>query len=209
MWHPTVIYMQDWNGCSSLEQDNGSNGDRISITLTDKRDGNTYTVAKLKDGKCWMTQDLNIGSTQSITLTPDDSNIGGNYSLPAVGNIGQDSRPIICNNGSFGKQYNYPVGTAGGSSNYSICPRKWRLPTSNEFQTLGEKYNNNSGNEFFSSPVNIRGSGIRCNQNAGAYYVHFLCSDKQSPYTNSNSFTYKYWFNDSPLYAQSIRCVFN
>ena len=56
-------------------------------TLTDARDGKTYTVAKLDDNKCWMTQTLALAlwdeeKNQAITLTPDDSDIRANWQSP-------------------------------------------------------------------------------------------------------------------------------
>ncbi|MBQ3353127.1 BspA family leucine-rich repeat surface protein, partial [Candidatus Saccharibacteria bacterium] len=56
-------------------------------TLKDTRDGNTrtYTVAKLPDGLCWMTQNLNLGTNTDITLTSDDTDLaeGTTFTLPA------------------------------------------------------------------------------------------------------------------------------
>ena len=56
-------------------------------TLKDTRDGNnrTYTVAKLPDGLCWMTQNLNLGTSTPITLTANDTDLeeGTTFTLPA------------------------------------------------------------------------------------------------------------------------------
>ena len=56
-------------------------------TLKDSRDGTTrtYTVAKLPDGLCWMTQNLNLGASSAITLTSDDTDLadGTTFTLPA------------------------------------------------------------------------------------------------------------------------------
>ncbi|MBR3169140.1 hypothetical protein IKF23_01725, partial [Candidatus Saccharibacteria bacterium] len=48
--------------------------------VMDKRDGHTYAIARLKDGKCWMVQNLRLGEnlepvTGSLTLTDEDTNI--------------------------------------------------------------------------------------------------------------------------------------
>ena len=55
--------------------------------LKDSRDGvvRTYTVAKLPDGLCWMTQNLNLGTSTAITLTSDDTDLAKNttFTLPA------------------------------------------------------------------------------------------------------------------------------
>lgn len=48
-------------------------------TLRDTRDGNTYTIAKLKDGKCWMTQNLRLKLDKNKALTPQDTDISSNW----------------------------------------------------------------------------------------------------------------------------------
>ena len=51
-----------------------------SIRLVDERDGNFYTVKKLADGNVWMTENLRIANK---TITPADSNITSNFTIPA------------------------------------------------------------------------------------------------------------------------------
>ena len=45
--------------------------------LTDTRDGKKYWVAKLADGNCWMTQnlDLDLSTEEDQALTPEDSDV--------------------------------------------------------------------------------------------------------------------------------------
>ena len=50
--------------------------------LTDARDGKQYWVAKLKDGNCWMTQNLDLDLTNSTPLTPEDSDVSSNWDPP-------------------------------------------------------------------------------------------------------------------------------
>ena len=47
--------------------------------LTDARDGKQYWVAKLKDGNCWMTQNLDLDLSTSEALTPDDSDVSRSW----------------------------------------------------------------------------------------------------------------------------------
>lgn len=47
--------------------------------LIDKRDGKYYWVAKLKDGNCWMTQNLELDLTSGVELTPADSDVSANW----------------------------------------------------------------------------------------------------------------------------------
>ena len=67
--------MQDMNAsiCNAVEQE-------IAGTLIDVRDNQTYRVAKLKDGKCWMVENLNLaGGTK---LSSDTTDFESTYSLP-------------------------------------------------------------------------------------------------------------------------------
>lgn len=50
-----------------------------TATLTDTRDDKTYTVAKLADGNCWMTQNLDLDLDTNTELTPADTNISANW----------------------------------------------------------------------------------------------------------------------------------
>ncbi len=47
----------------------------------DKRDNQSYKIAKLADGKYWMVENLNLAG--GTTITPDDSNVTESYTLPA------------------------------------------------------------------------------------------------------------------------------
>ncbi|MBR3163933.1 InlB B-repeat-containing protein [Candidatus Saccharibacteria bacterium] len=59
-----------------------------TATLLDPRDNKSYTVSKLADGNCWMTQNLDLGdnSTEAnpLVLTPQDSNVSQNFTMPAA-----------------------------------------------------------------------------------------------------------------------------
>ena len=79
--HGTILYpvwiasagnLQGWIGCSSLTTapTDGSRATLASMTaLTDARDNNVYAVAKLADGKCWMTENLRLDNTATISTT--------------------------------------------------------------------------------------------------------------------------------------------
>ena len=138
-------------------------------TLTDSRDGNNYTVAKLPDGKVWMTKNLDLpGGT---TLTNANSNLNGSltsYTLPASETISSgttlanasafsdDNTAYVFNSGSTTcsssspcySYYSYVAATAGtgnsslttGNAPSDICPKGWRLPTRAEYTTLENTY---------------------------------------------------------------------
>ncbi len=62
IWIPSHGTMQNWNGCSSMNI-----GDVTA--LTDSRDNDTYAVAKLADGKCWMIENLRLDNTPELSST--------------------------------------------------------------------------------------------------------------------------------------------
>ncbi|MBR2543381.1 hypothetical protein IKF03_02195 [Candidatus Saccharibacteria bacterium] len=47
--------------------------------MSDTRDNKTYWVAKLADGKCWMTQNLDHDINSARTYTPNDTDIPANW----------------------------------------------------------------------------------------------------------------------------------
>ena len=53
VWVPNAGNLQSWNGCSTMNTGNVT-------ALTDQRDSNTYAVAKLADGNCWMIENLRL-----------------------------------------------------------------------------------------------------------------------------------------------------
>ncbi len=64
-----ITYMQDMTPdiCATAEEND-------TTQLIDKRDGKSYWVAKLKDGNCWMTQNLALDITEE-GLKADDTDI--------------------------------------------------------------------------------------------------------------------------------------
>lgn len=137
--------------CNNLDIFTGANTDAVR-TVTDARGSTTrtYSIAKLADSKCWMLDNLKLGDSSSITLTPSDTDISSNVTLPALQTSGSpvhDSLrvygPVSGDTGSgttnYGYLYNFTGATAGatraslpagnGNAPSSICPAGWRLPT--------------------------------------------------------------------------------
>ena len=56
VWIKSAGSLQNWNGCSSLASG-------ATTALRDERDNNTYAIAKLADGKCWMIENLRLENT--------------------------------------------------------------------------------------------------------------------------------------------------
>ena len=124
--------MQSFNGCGTMPV--GS-----IVILTDARDGQNYRVRKMEDGKCWMITNLKLGNINSaLALTPSDTNITNNWSLPRVNASGSPSttsyydQPMvdarvdtvgqyslstdITSDNFYGYYYNWCAATAGGTA---------------------------------------------------------------------------------------------
>ena len=130
-----------------------------TLQVQDVRDNKVYTIAKLKDGKCWMTEDLNLaGGTE---ITSELSDVPEGYNLPTAngfqsGNrlpesvkqfntnslayvFNTDNNTADCSAPGCYGYYSWVAATAGSGANittyntnaqYSICPKGWKLPTS-------------------------------------------------------------------------------
>ena len=70
VWVPSKGLLQDWEGCVGLNK-----GDVTA--LTDARDNDTYAVAKLADGRCWMIENLRIDA--DATRTESQRNLAQGY----------------------------------------------------------------------------------------------------------------------------------
>ena len=144
-----------------------------STTLTDSRDSKTYTIRRLADGKCWMTQNLRL--VGSRTLMSSDSNVSSSFTLPAAStswsNTYTAAKVYDTGNTSYGVYYNYyaaSAGTISGSSNtteasYSVCPKGWRFPTHAEQSSLLSAYSLTSdaasSTKARSAPISLVYSG--------------------------------------------------
>ena len=193
-----------------------------TVTLIDTRDNNTYTVSKLADGKCWMTQNLRIAGK---TLTPADSDVTTNYTIPASSISGFDSydtsNAYVDSDGGFYSWYTatagtgtYALSTNVQNTTVSICPKGWRLPTSGnsnrEFQIL---YNNYNSSSLRSSPVNLILSGYvrsssRNSQGYGFYWSSTVHSSHSAYDLMLDTSSYVYPADSSSKSnGLSVRCI--
>ena len=201
----TSTYMQD---VSSVD-DGGCPATLTTgqaYALKDSRDETTYYVARLADGNCWMLQNLKLGldmstGSASKTLTSDDSDVNGSFSLTNKLALGSkmpyttvsgtsyqyNSQAYQCATNGYGCYYNWYTATAGagvtsvssGDVNYSICPKGWTLPTRSQFLALYTQYN--SATAMLVSPTssteNTNGASVPgfllsgYYSSNGAYYV--------------------------------------
>ncbi|RTK93584.1 hypothetical protein EKI60_05595, partial [Candidatus Saccharibacteria bacterium] len=144
--------------CNNLDIYDGTNEEAI-LTLNDPRgEGQDYRVAKLADNNCWMLDNLKLGSTtSSITLTPSDTNIASNLTLPQLSTPTFTEEP---DEETINHYYDDPVAfgpvpgdTGTGETNYGYL-YNWSAATGGESRT---SHTENDGNAPYSiCPANWR-----------------------------------------------------
>ena len=83
---PPLGLCEDANTCMQ-QQTSASMAEKLpnvgdTTTLYDARDNQAYTVAKLADGKYWMTENLNIAG--GTALSSEDTDFEASYTLPTT-----------------------------------------------------------------------------------------------------------------------------
>jgi uncharacterized protein (TIGR02145 family) len=97
---PTTMQAMTQEYCTSMPIYNPTNPDEASTTiLKDTRNDQEYTIRRLQDGKCWMVNNLKLGSTTSTTpLTDQDTNLTTktSFTLPQLynGTSGHSSNTV-------------------------------------------------------------------------------------------------------------------
>ncbi len=122
-------------GCAALDG-------VIDGVYTDSRDGNTYTVADMGDGHCWMTQNLRIANK---TITSDDSDVTRSFTIPASGTTTtSEDGYVVQIDSEYGGYYSFHTMMANnnnqtlssGDASASICPKGWKVPSRNEWEAM-------------------------------------------------------------------------
>ncbi len=202
--------------------------------LTDNRDyaNNKYTVAKLADGNCWMTQNLRIAG---VTLTSADSDVSSNFTIPAAvttptGWSYTRTNPVIFDtqDASYGMYYNHVAASAGtvtgnstsiGTTNNSVCPKGWRIPTRPMWLSMLGAYSvtdDAAGVEVaMSSPINLVFGGSigndTYNRGEGVYGGYWTATN-----TTSSQWTWAVSLSATSIsvnastdrqFAYPIRCI--
>ena len=193
--------------------------------LIDIRDGKSYWVTKLKDGNCWMTQNLayNGGGTSRGT---DCSGWQEGYNAVAA----QYCSPghTDGDHASRGNYYSWPAAMNGNTSAtgtvQGICPNGWHLPTSNStakgsFGGLTTAYgaaNNASGSTIMrSAPMYFQYSGFADSSGignvgtSGDYWSSTPDGSDVAYRLNLHSSSANPSYTSYRCYGYSVRCLAN
>ena len=194
MWsEPKTIanatYMQEVGSCP----DTLTTGQVYS--LKDSRDEQSYNVAKLADGKCWMITNLNLAGGTVLSSDKSDVPSTNYYTLPASSTSGfsSDTAAYVynssnttstCSSPGCYSYYSWLAATAGGKDSsgnavstngynaaYSICPKGWRLPTSTTSNANAQSNNNWKTGDWYALAT-AYGANLESNyyQNAATFY---------------------------------------
>ena len=116
--------------CNSLDPapiDGTANLSSVSA-LTDQRDNNTYAIAKLADGKCWMIENLRLADKDSSNNDIELSATNTNSPLLPLTNVYDATNPTTSNHLSASTN---PTSTAWCTSNSAACDDQSMLYTGN------------------------------------------------------------------------------
>ena len=227
MWKelcPGYTKMQDMTATSAaaLLPNVGS-----TATVCDTRDEQTYTIAKLKDNKYWMAENLNLaGGTK---LSSDTTDFEPTYSLPtnqgwksdgslpdsSKSGFDNDNYAYVYNSGNKTNNcadpgcysyYSWDAATLGSGRNistdntdapYSICPKGWRLPTS------GSDSNNGWKRGDFYKLATAYGANLESNYYDGSSATGSNFYNNAGPNTVPNFLLSGYYLNGSFYYGGS------
>ena len=140
--------------------------------LIDSRDGEEYSVGRLRDERVWLLDNLRLGGEDEIVLTSEDTNIeeGTSFTLPSsstwensytepyIGSSNKYDTTSANDEWQVGNHYNFCAASAGTvcdesgaateNAQYDICPTGWQLPTAGESSSdlnyLFSRLNNSS-----------------------------------------------------------------
>ncbi|MBR2741243.1 hypothetical protein IKD98_00580 [Candidatus Saccharibacteria bacterium] len=115
-WIKSAGNLQGWTGCSSLQSG-------AVTALTDQRDNETYAVAKLADGNCWMIENMRLENTGT------DNTIGSlaqGYNASFAGLADSEAASLLTSTTTANLLYSTDGSTSktiSGSEQYNRFPR--------------------------------------------------------------------------------------
>ena len=162
--------MQDMNSsiCDAVTPNDNPGYDEIQ--LVDDRDNKIYWVAKLKDGHCWMTQNLDLD------LGVKDAALGIDTTVLTSENTDLNDRSLA---GAYGKNYEY-------NKNREVITWKPANTTYNYTTGTGTSWAGNNNVAYSLNPGNWYWNANDNTPNCN--YLATACEDfAQTPYSNNGT----------------------
>ena len=141
--------------------------------LEDARDGKMYWVAKLKDGNCWMTQNLELDLTSGKSLTPELSDVSANWNPGAT-------TFTSAQEGGRGSSYNNTV------QSWNLGKYVWKTPNSTSYCQPDTNLSESTCASYWQdvsswAPMTeYRTDGITYDTNTQTYDAHYLAGNYYS-----------------------------
>ena len=136
-WIESTGDLQGWTGCSSLQSG-------AVTALADQRDNETYAIAKLADGNCWMIENLRLEKTAAHNS--DGSLAQGYGTSSGYGNFsGLADAESAGFSGTYTANSLYYSGTQEGTASINIGAGSYpayRMPRYNNTNTSSRTTNN-------------------------------------------------------------------
>ena len=130
-WIKSKGSIQNWTGCSALTQG-------AVTALTDQRDNETYAVAKLADGRCWMIENFRLEAENTIGNTNKALAQGYNESINYGSFIGLANAEYSGFTSTYTPNSLYYSGTQEGTASANIGATNYpylRMPRYNNTNT--------------------------------------------------------------------------
>ncbi len=120
-----LTYLQDFASLSDTDKQAmiDATPTEVTYTLKDQRDNQDYTIAKLKDGKIWMTKNLNLAG--GTALSADSTDVDSSYisSFSTSNNLTKENNtiklPASVKAGFNSNNYSFVYNTGKNTSNCS------------------------------------------------------------------------------------------
>ena len=139
--------------------------------LEDARDDKMYWVAKLADGNCWMTQNLDLDLTSGESLTPELSDVSKNWNPGAT-------TFTSAQEGDYGSSYYNTV------QSWNLGKYVWKTPNSTNSCTTGTNLSKSSCASYWQDASSMtpmttyRTDGVSVEGNT--YDAHYLAGNYYS-----------------------------
>ena len=183
------VYLQGWTGCSAMTATTYDSTTstltvaKDSITaLTDQRDNEVYTIAKLADGNCWMIENLRISTAGTVGNNVNDSSVTNQSLAQGYGGVFTGLADAESANFSNSTTAN----TLYSTTNITGSNQGYRFPRYNE--------SNKTANVTPSQTQNITSANAHTNFNNtiysyGNYYTWAAAIADTTDYTATNAHT--------------------
>ena len=156
--------------CASVTMDSPGNTAR----LKDERDGKYYWVAKLADGNCWMTQNLELDLTSGKSLTPELSDVSANWNPGAT-------TFTSAQEGGRGSSYNNTV------QSWNLGKYVWKTPNSTSYCQPDTNFSESSCASYWQNVssgwtpmTEYRTDGVTYDASTQTYDAHYLAGNYYS-----------------------------